>query len=100
MNFDHVICQKRRQELLKQMQHGIAIVPTAPEVARNADTHFSYRHDSNFYYLTGFTEPEAVLVLVAGDDPRAILLPRKKSRARGLGWPSLWSRRCARTVRF
>jgi Xaa-Pro aminopeptidase len=82
MNFDHAIYQKRRQELLKQMQHGIAIIPTAPEVARNADTHFSYRHDSNFYYLTGFTEPEAVLVLVAGDEPRAILFCREKNPER------------------
>ena len=68
--------------LLKQMQRGIAIIPTAPEVARNADTHYGYRHDSYFYYLTGFTEPEAVLVLVAGDE-RTIhpVLPRKESRS-------------------
>ena len=42
---------------------GIAIIPTAPERPRNRDTDFIYRHDSYFYYLTGFTEPGAVLVL-------------------------------------
>jgi len=68
------------------MQHGIAIIPTAPEVARNADTHYSYRHDSNFYYLSGFNEPEAVLVLIAGqgDDrpPQSILFCREKDMER------------------
>jgi len=66
MSSDSAIYQKRRKQLIKQMQHGIAIIPTAPEVARNADAHYDYRHDSNFYYLTGFAEPEALLVLVAG----------------------------------
>ena len=66
MTIDPTIYAQRRARLLKQMQRGIAIIPTAPEVARNADTHYGYRHDSNFYYLSGFTEPEAVLVLVAG----------------------------------
>ena len=82
MSFDPAIYKQRRQRLLKQMQYGIAIIPTAPEVARNADTHYGYRHDSNFYYLTGFTEPEAVLVLVSGDEPRAILFCREKNPER------------------
>ena len=42
---------------------GIAILRTAPEVYRNRDSDFPYRHDSDFYYLTGFTEPDAVLVI-------------------------------------
>jgi len=45
-------------------------------------THYGYRHDSNFYYLSGFTEPEAVLVLVAGDEPQAILFCREKNLER------------------
>jgi Xaa-Pro aminopeptidase len=45
---------------------GIAIIPTAPERPRNRDSDFLYRHDSYFYYLTGFTEPNAWLVL-SGD---------------------------------
>ena len=73
MDFNPSVYTDRRARLLTQMQRGIAIIPTAPEVARNADTHYAYRHDSNFYYLSGFTEPEAVLVMVAGDTPLSIL---------------------------
>jgi Xaa-Pro aminopeptidase len=73
---------ERRLRLLERMQDGIAILPTALEVIRNADTHYAYRHDSNFYYLSGFSEPEAVLVLVAGDSPRSILFCREKDLER------------------
>ena len=82
MSFDPAIYVERRTRLLKQMQHGIAIIPTAPEVARNADTHYGYRHDSSFYYLSGFTEPEAVLVLIAGDKQQSILFCREKNLER------------------
>ncbi len=58
---------KRRARLASQLgQDGIAIIPTAPQRPRNRDSDFLYRHDSYFYYLTGFTEPNAWLVL-AGD---------------------------------
>ena len=56
--------------------------PTAPEVVRNGDAHYDYRHDSHFYYLTGFTEPEAVLVLIAGDKMHTILFCREKNAER------------------
>ena len=57
----------RRARLAAQLgPHGIAIIPTAPEQPRNRDADFLYRHDSYFYYLTGFTEPQAWLV-IAGD---------------------------------
>jgi Xaa-Pro aminopeptidase len=58
---------QRRATLAAQLgPRGIAIVPTAPEQPRNRDSDFLYRHDSYFYYLTGFTEPNAWLV-VTGD---------------------------------
>ncbi len=75
----------RRARVLAQMRAqggGVAIIPTAPEVMRNADADYPYRHDSYFYYLTGFTEPEATLVLVAGDDDQAILFCREKNEER------------------
>ena len=76
----------RRARLAAQMQPGsVAVLATAPEVARNSDTEYPYRHDSYFYYLTGFAEPESVLVLVAaqGDAPaRAILFCREKNLER------------------
>ena len=76
----------RRARLAAQMQPGaVAVLPTAPEVMRNSDSDYPYRHDSYFYYLTGFTEPESVLVLMApsGDAPaRSILFCREKNLER------------------
>jgi Xaa-Pro aminopeptidase len=73
--------QQRRQALLARMQAaggGVAVIPTAPERVRNRDTTYPYRADSYFHYLTGFPEPEAVLVLVAGDKQQTILFCREK----------------------
>ena len=58
---------KRRRRLMDMMEEGsIAIAPTAPVRPRNRDVEFPFRPDSNFYYLTGFGEPEAVAVLAPG----------------------------------
>ncbi|HEY0848134.1 MAG TPA: aminopeptidase P N-terminal domain-containing protein [Noviherbaspirillum sp.] len=75
----------RRAALLKQMHAkggGVAILPTAPEVMRNRDADFPYRHDSYFYYLSGFPEPEAVMVLIAGKTDQSILFCREKNLER------------------
>jgi Xaa-Pro aminopeptidase len=72
----------RRQQLIAKMSAGIAIIPTAPEAIRNRDSHYPYRFDSYFYYLTGFTEPESVLVLIAGKTPKSILFCRDKDMER------------------
>ena len=62
------IYQSRRLKLAEQIQSktgsGIAIISTAPELARNRDSEFPYRHDSDFFYLTGFDEPGATLVII------------------------------------
>ena len=59
--------QRRRRALLQMAQDdAILILPAAPERIRSHDTHHPYRQDSDFAYLTGFPEPEAVLVLVPG----------------------------------
>lgn len=79
---DSTLYAKRRATLINKMQHGIAIIPTALEILRNGDAHYAYRHDSYFYYLTGFTEPESVLVLVADDKPQSILFCREKNLER------------------
>src|SRR5471032_1851397 len=73
---------RRRAALLAQMQSGIAIVPTAPERVRNRDSDYLYRFDSYFYYLSGFREPEAVLVLVAGAEAQSLLFCREKNPER------------------
>jgi len=55
---------KRRKELIQTIgPTGIAILPAAPEVPRNGDAVYPYRQNSDFYYLTGFEEPEAVVIL-------------------------------------
>ena len=59
---------------------GIAIIPTAPERPRNRDTDFIYRHDSYFYYLTGFAEPGAVLVLTAEGHSTLFCQPKDLER--------------------
>lgn len=61
---NHAYYQGRRAELARRIgAAGIAILPTAPEQQRNRDADFLFRHDSYFYYLSGFTEPQAWLVV-------------------------------------
>ncbi|GLS06102.1 Xaa-Pro aminopeptidase [Chitiniphilus shinanonensis] len=74
----------RRDRLAARLAPGVVVVPTAPEVARNADTGYPYRFDSGFYYLTGFPEPEAVLVMLIGEDgeQRSLLFCRDKNLER------------------
>jgi Xaa-Pro aminopeptidase len=58
---------RRRRQLMRLMGKGaIAILPAAPVRIRNRDSEYPYRQDSDFYYLTGFNEPEAVAVLAPG----------------------------------
>lgn len=89
MKHAHHHHRERRARLIADMRArsggGIAAIPTAPAALRNADTHYPYRPDSHFYYLTGFPEPEAVVVLVAGaqaGDSRQILFCRDKNAER------------------
>ena len=59
--------KRRRKQLMRMMGPGsIAILPSAPVSIRNRDADYPYRPDSDFYYLTGFPEPEAVAVLIPG----------------------------------
>ena len=57
-------CERRRRDLMQLMGEGVAVLPTAPEVARNGDVFYPFRPDSDFFYLTHFPEPEAVAVLI------------------------------------
>jgi Xaa-Pro aminopeptidase len=79
------VYRSRRERVLAALREsggGVAIIATAREVMRNRDADYPFRHDSYFYYLTGFTEPEATLVLDANaylDEPAAILFCREKN---------------------
>lgn len=58
---------RRRKALMAQMEpNSIAILPAAPMYIRNRDVEHVYRQDSDFQYLTGFPEPEAVMALIPG----------------------------------
>ena len=74
----------RRARFLEKMEPGsVAIFPTNPEVRRSNDTEFPFRADTDFHYLTGFDEPEAVAVLAKGRPGPAFTMfvrPRDKER--------------------
>ena len=72
----------RRERLAHSLAGGIAILQTAPEQVRNRDSHFPYRFDSYFHYLTGFPEPESVLVVIGGDAPKSVLFCRERDADR------------------
>jgi Xaa-Pro aminopeptidase len=75
---------RRRRDLMATMsKNSIAILTAAPEQVRSRDTYFPYRQDSNFFYLTGFHEPEAVLVLIPKrPQGQFILFCRERDRSR------------------
>ncbi|HEY9034812.1 MAG TPA: Xaa-Pro aminopeptidase [Pseudomonadales bacterium] len=77
---------RRRKALMDDMlDNSIAIIPSAREVIRNHDAHYPFRQDSDFYYLTGFAEPDAVAVLIPGrEHGQYILFCRDRDPAREL----------------
>ena len=81
MTQDPTIYAQRRTRVASQLgQDGIAIVPTAPERQRNRDSSFPYRHDSYFYYLTGFDEPNAWLVITGDGKATLFCAPKDQER--------------------
>ncbi len=75
---------RRRKQLMRMAgRDAIVIVPSAAERLRNNDAHYAFRQDSDFHYLTGFGEPDAVLALVPGRvQGEVILFCRERDRAR------------------
>jgi Xaa-Pro aminopeptidase len=77
------VYQKRRAAIaraLKAAGGGVALLPTAPEAPRNRDSDFPYRHDSYFYYLTGFTEPDSWLAIEASGKSTLFCRPKDLER--------------------
>ncbi len=77
------VYKKRRAVVAKALKAaggGIALLPTAPEFARNRDSDFPYRHDSYFYYLTGFSEPESWLAIEASGKTTLLCRPKDLER--------------------
>jgi Xaa-Pro aminopeptidase len=86
MKLEKTIFAARRAALMQDLMPGsIAIIPSANEFIRNNDVHYNFRQDSNFFYLTGFDEPEAVALLIPGrEHGEFVLFCREKDPTREL----------------
>lgn len=75
---------KRRQKLLGKLGNGLLILPTAPHTLRNGDVHYSFRPGSDLHYLTGFGEPDSVLVAwrTGSNSHHSILFVPARDKAR------------------
>lgn len=80
--WDMEVFKKRRQAVAEAMPEGALVIPSHPEYIRNNDVHHAYRQDSNLFYLTGFEEPDSVLVFRPGQNPETILFVRQKDLER------------------
>jgi len=80
LQLDMKVFADRREAFMKKMEfHSAAIFPAAPEYMRNRDVEYEYRQESNFYYLSGFQEPEAILLLAPSQPKyRYILFVQKR----------------------
>lgn len=76
------IFKERRQKLAAKIPGAVLICASPEEQVRNGSVHFSFRQDSNLYYLTGFEEPETIFVFRPGLKPESILFVRKKDASR------------------
>lgn len=82
MQLDRNEYPRRRQQLMARMSaNSVAIIPSAPVTVRNRDVEHPYRQDSDFYYLTGFAEPHALLLLIPGRaDGESIVFCQDKNK--------------------
>lgn len=76
--FDLKVFKNRRQQLAQEIQGGALIIAAHPEHIRNHDVEFPYRQDSNLFYLTGFEEPESILIFRPGLVPETVMFCRRR----------------------
>jgi len=74
--------RERRERVLAAIHPGVLVIPAAPLAIRNNDVEHEYRQDSDFFYLTGFDEPESVLVLNSQSEQRFTLFVRARDPER------------------
>jgi len=75
--------QQRREAFVRGIGECVAVIPAARHASRNADAEYEYRQNSDFYYLTGFEEPEALLVVAPHQEKERIVLflrPRDRTQ--------------------
>lgn len=80
--FDINIFKKRREKIGKEIQDSALIIFSNPEFLRNHDAHYEYRQDTNFFYMTGFDEPESVFVFRPGKKPETVMFVRPRDEFR------------------
>ncbi|MBS1969245.1 MAG: aminopeptidase P family protein [Bdellovibrionales bacterium] len=76
------IFAERRQRIGQDLQGSALIVAAHPEHIRNHDVGYAYRQDSNMYYLTGFEEPESILIFRPGLQPETVMFVRRRDKER------------------
>ena len=79
---DMKIFRDRRQRLAALIPNAAVILPAHPEQIRNHDVHHPYRQDTNLFYLTGFEEPESILVFRPGKKPETVMFVRTREPER------------------
>ena len=75
-------CKERRERVLAAIHPGVLVIPSAPLAIRNNDVEHEYRQDSDFFYLTGFDEPDSVLVLNSNAEQPYTLFVRARDPER------------------
>jgi Xaa-Pro aminopeptidase len=80
--FDMNIFAERRKKVAQAIPGGALVVAAHPELIRNDDVHYPYRQDSNLFYLTGWEEPESVLIIRPGCNPETVMFVRRRDRER------------------
>src|SRR6188768_3214171 len=74
--------KERRERVLAAIHPGVLVISAAPLAIRNNDVEHEYRQDSDFYYLTGFDEPDSALFLRSDGDVRSVLFVRPRDPER------------------
>src|SRR5947199_3631608 len=79
----HVMPRQQLAEFIRRMEpDSVAIIASAHEATRSNDTHYRYRQDSDFYYLTGFDEPEAIAIIAPARAQKYTLFVRPRDPER------------------
>ena len=79
---DYKEFKNRRDRLASILDEGVAIIVNAKESIRNKDCHYPFRSESNFHYLTGFPEPETIVMIFGGKNPKSIIFCQPKDEVK------------------
>ena len=81
MKLDRSIYQQRRAALLAKMPaNSVMLIAAASHQSRNGDAEYAFRQNSDFYYLTGFNEPDGLLVLKPGSTSPSVMFTQPRDR--------------------